>query len=345
MALPNSITNTTPLGSDAPSTIDNQIRDLKLAVQDILGIPNATAISAASLSIAATGLTAVVFRDAAGNPATAGHLQRNGTLLNFYDGAANRVLVSRDLAETLTNKTIALGSNTVSGTIAEFNTAVTDANLATLAGSETLTNKTIALGSNTVSGTTAQFNAALSDGDFATIAGAETLTNKTLTAPVIASIVNTGTLTLPTATDTLVGRATTDTLTNKTLTAPTIGGATVSGAAGATPTANVLYTDSVVKGWVKFSATGTIADDLNVSSITDNGVGDWTINWATAFANANYALAVITGSNSTAGIVGGVDGGNNPTTTAARVTARSDAGSLSDPTGSAEIYAMAIGDQ
>jgi hypothetical protein len=46
-------------------------------------------------------------------------------------------------AQTLTNKTIALGSNTVSGTIAEFNAAVTDQDLATLAGTETLTNKTL----------------------------------------------------------------------------------------------------------------------------------------------------------------------------------------------------------
>ena len=45
--------------------------------------------------------------------------------------------------QTLTNKTIALGSNTVSGTIAEFNAAVTDQDLATLAGTETLTNKTL----------------------------------------------------------------------------------------------------------------------------------------------------------------------------------------------------------
>lgn len=50
---------------------------------------------------------------------------------------------------------------------------------------QTLTNKTLALGSNTVSGTRAQFNAALTDDDFASLAGVETLTNKTLTAPVI----------------------------------------------------------------------------------------------------------------------------------------------------------------
>ena len=52
-------------------------------------------------------------------------------------------------------------------------------------GTITLSNKSIALGSNTVTGTTAQFNTALSDGSFATLAGSETLTNKTLTSPVL----------------------------------------------------------------------------------------------------------------------------------------------------------------
>ena len=67
------------------------------------------------------------------------------------------------------------------------------------ATTDTLTNKTVNLTSNTLSGTTAQFNTALSDGDFATLAGAETLTNKTLTSPTLTTPVlgtpSSGTLT------------------------------------------------------------------------------------------------------------------------------------------------------
>lgn len=59
----------------------------------------------------------------------------------------------------------------------------------------TLTNKSIDLGSNTVTGTTAQFNTALSDNDFATLAGSETFTNKTLTTPTLTTPVINGTST------------------------------------------------------------------------------------------------------------------------------------------------------
>jgi hypothetical protein len=52
--------------------------------------------------------------------------------------------------------------------------------VATLADTQILTNKTIDLTDNTITGATAEFNAALSDGDFSTLAGSETLINKTL---------------------------------------------------------------------------------------------------------------------------------------------------------------------
>ena len=93
------------------------------------------------------------------------------------------ITVTASSTNTFSNKSISLGSNTVTSTLAQLNTAISDADVASLAGSETLTNKTIAIGSNTVSGTIAQFNTAVTDADFATLAGTETLTNKTLTSP------------------------------------------------------------------------------------------------------------------------------------------------------------------
>jgi len=102
------------------------------------------------------------------------------TRINGTNIPASETLVTTDDTQTLTNKTVDLSSNTVTGTTAEFNTALSDGSFATLAGTETLTNKTVDLSSNTVTGTTAEFNTALSDGSFATLAGTETLTNKTV---------------------------------------------------------------------------------------------------------------------------------------------------------------------
>jgi len=45
------------------------------------------------------------------------------------------------------------------------------------------------------------------------------------------------------------------------------------------------------RAWVNFNGTGTVAirDSGNVSSITDNGVGDYTVNFTTAMTDVNYA--------------------------------------------------------
>jgi hypothetical protein len=45
------------------------------------------------------------------------------------------------------------------------------------------------------------------------------------------------------------------------------------------------------RAWVNFNGTGTVAIRAsgNVSSITDNGTGDYTVNFTTAFPDANYS--------------------------------------------------------
>jgi hypothetical protein len=51
----------------------------------------------------------------------------------------------------------------------------------------------------------------------------------------------------------------------------------------------------ICKAWVNFNGTtspGTIRSSYNVSSVTKNGTGDYTVNFATAMADANYSVAV-----------------------------------------------------
>ena len=51
---------------------------------------------------------------------------------------------------------------------------------------------------------------------------------------------------------------------------------------------------TLCRAWVNFNGTGTVAirAQFNVSSITDNGTGDYTVNFTNALADANYcALA------------------------------------------------------
>jgi hypothetical protein len=51
------------------------------------------------------------------------------------------------------------------------------------------------------------------------------------------------------------------------------------------------------RAWVNFNGTGTVAIRAsgNVSSITDNGVGDYTVNFTTAMPDANYSVVAMAG--------------------------------------------------
>ncbi|MDH5185087.1 MAG: pyocin knob domain-containing protein [Gammaproteobacteria bacterium] len=67
-------------------------------------------------------------------------------------------------------------------------------------------------------------------------------------------------------------------------------------AAPATPLANTIYKDNIVKSKCSIytpSGTPTIVEDFNVSSLTDIGVGQIQINFATLLPSANYSVSGI----------------------------------------------------
>ena len=175
--------------------------------------------------------------------------------VTFQDATGTVVL--RDSTDTLTNKSISLGSNTVTSTLAQLNTAISDADVASLAGTETLTNKTltspilttpnigvasgtslILTGDLTVQGTTTTidsttiavktafvFEGATADGFETTLTVTDATADRTLTLPDA-----TGTLALTSdvtthgnlteahgATGAVVGTTNTQTLTNKSI--------------------------------------------------------------------------------------------------------------------------------
>lgn len=74
------------------------------------------------------------------------------------------------------------------------------------------------------------------------------------------------------------------TVASPTFTTPNINSAQFATVSGTAP----IY---ACRAWVNFNGTGTVAirGSGNVSSITDNGTGDYTINFTTAMSDANYS--------------------------------------------------------
>lgn len=64
------------------------------------------------------------------------------------------------------------------------------------------------------------------------------------------------------------------------------------------------------RAWVNFNGTGTVAIRAsgNVSSITDNGVGVYTVNFTTAMPDANYCATISSAENATAAEQGSTEG-------------------------------------
>jgi hypothetical protein len=114
------------------------------------------------------------------------------------------------------------------------------------------------------------------------------------------------------------------TVASPTLTTPNINSAQFATVTGTAP----IYP---CRAWVNFNGTGTVAIRAsgNVSSITDNGTGQYTVNFTTAMPDADFCLTgtagggtvndyFLTGQQAT------------PTTTSARVTSYSSGGTAFD---------------
>jgi hypothetical protein len=76
------------------------------------------------------------------------------------------------------------------------------------------------------------------------------------------------------------------------------------------------------RAWVNFNGTGTVAIRAsgNVTSITDNGAGDYTINFTTALADANYSVVGTCLGGSTSGSNYVIFGGKNANTSNTQTT-------------------------
>ena len=111
----------------------------------------------------------------------------------------------------------------------------------------------------------------------------------------------------------MAGRLTTGTIVTTTLSAPS----------GVLASQNGM--NGISKAWVNFNGQGgaTIRGSFNVSSVTYNSTGVYTINFTTTLADANYGMAGMVASNTTGGIgwaVNVYDGGSyTPTASALQI--------------------------
>jgi len=105
---------------------------------------------------------------------------------------------------------------------------------------------------------------------------------------------------------------------------------------------NKLVTPGVVGGmlcraWVNFNGTSTVAirAAYNVSSITDNGTGEYTVNFTTAMADANYAAVMTSSSNDQSSATGNtvldILQTSPPTASAIRILNETAVGGNADP--------------
>ena len=116
---------------------------------------------------------------------------------------------------------------------------------------------------------------------------------------------------------------------------------TISGTNGVTfPDSTSMQTgQQACKAWVNFNGTGTVAirAAYNVSSITDNGTGNYIVNFTTAMPDANYGIVATTKTGSSqSGALASLTNVSNPTASAAILL------SLTPSVGLADVEYMSV---
>ena len=92
------------------------------------------------------------------------------------------------------------------------------------------------------------------------------------------------------------------------------------------------------RAWVNFNGTGTVAirNSGNVTSITDNATGDYTVNFTTAMPDINYCTTFgiqAAAASPSHRVYASIDRGSTPTTTSIRIiTIEQSASVAHDPT-------------
>jgi hypothetical protein len=79
---------------------------------------------------------------------------------------------------------------------------------------------------------------------------------------------------------------------------------TISNQSGSATVPSETVINGSAKAWVNFVGTGTVSirASFNVSSITDNGTADYTVNFTTAMVDGNYSTQLCASANANAGI-------------------------------------------
>ncbi|HDZ14114.1 MAG TPA: hypothetical protein ENH60_04350 [Pricia sp.] len=124
---------------------------------------------------------------------------------------------------------------------------------------------------------------------------------------------------------------------------------TLTGAAIATPVANRLYTDNIIKAFCSWVPNGTIDTngDVNVSSVDQDGTGRWGVNLATAFSAATSFAVTVSCQADAAGSVDNIiaiDNAGNGTNAIEIRSVSVDAGGATE-TDPVRMFMIAVGTQ